>query len=171
MQNGRLLKSLVLGVSMAWLGGCDSNAMPSERAAQFSQAGDTRLVDAGHGRIWTLTREGLSLRHIASAERRAIALPGWVMAGPPFGAEPALAFGPGGDVLVTSDVLPTVWRVDPRTLAVSVHRPALDAHQDKDFGFTRIAYSARDGVFVAVSATPQARWRIDAALARAEEIR
>lgn len=168
MQNGRILKSLVVALSLGWLGGCDLNV--TSNAVQVRKPETRQHVDGGRGRNWTLTREGLFLRQIASAEQRAIALPGWVMAGRPYGAEPVLTVGPGGDVLVTSDVVPAVWRVDPRTLAVSVHRPALDAHQDMDFGFTSLAYSARHGAFVAVSAMPNARWRIDAALTRAEKI-
>ena len=153
MKNGRILKALVAALSVAWAGGCDLNAMASD------------------GRIWSLTPQGLSLRDIASAEARFITLPGWVTAGEPYGSPPVVVSGPGGDVLVTSDVLPVVWRVDPRTLAVSVHPLALDAHQDKDVGFTSLSYSARDGAFVATSTMPNARWRIDAALTRAEVVR
>ena len=171
MKSGRILKSLVVALSVAWLGGCDSNAMTSSRATVQDALPEGRtLVDAGRARIWTLTRDGLFLQQIASTERRAVALPGWVTAGLPFGGEPALALGPVGDVLVTSDVLPVVWRVDQRTLAVNVHPLALDAHQDKDVGFTSLAYSPRDGAFVATSRAPAARWRINAALTRAERI-
>ena len=173
MENGTVLRSLVLALSAAWLGGCDVNAVPSRATAdtpsQVSHEGP-RLVDAGRGRVWSLTREGLVLRHIASTEKRHIALPGWVTAGPPFGFEPAMVAGPGGDILVTSDVLPVIWRVDPRTLVVTAHQLALDAHQDKDLGFVSLAYSSRDGAFVAESAAPAARWRIDAGLTRAERI-
>jgi hypothetical protein len=171
VKNGRILKALVAAMSVAWLGGCESGATPASVAVQQTlQTGGLSLVDGGRGRIWTLTRAGLFLSHVASVERRPIALPDWVAAGEPYGSQPALAFGPGGDVLVTSDIVPVVWRVDPRTGAVSVHRPTLDAHQDKDFGFTSLAYSARDGAFVATSSMPNARWRIDAALTRAELI-
>jgi hypothetical protein len=166
MQNGRILESIVVAVSAAWLSGCDVNALPSrETPVEISQS--PRLVDAGRGRTWTLTQDGLFLQQAASTERRAIELPGWITAGQPFGGEPALAFGPGGDVLVTSDVLPVVWRVDPRTLVVNVHPLELDAHQDKDIGFTGLSYSTRDGAFVATSSAPAARWRINAALTRA----
>lgn len=166
MQNGKILKSIVLAAAAAWLGGCESQVTPSSTIAPEGRS----LVDGGRGRIWTLTREGLFLRHIATAERQAIALSDWALAGDPYGAEPALALGPGGDVLVTSDVMPFVWRVDPRTRAVTVHRPVLNAHEDKDFGFASIAYSPRDGAYVATSTMPPARWRLDAALTRAELI-
>ena len=174
MENGKVLKSLVLALSAAWLGGCDVNAVqslqtPAAQAAAIPEG--PRLVDAGRGRIWSLTREGLVLRDIASTEKRSIALPGWIAAGTPFGFEPALVAGPGGDILVTSDVLPVIWRVDQRSLAVSVHALALDAHRDKDVGFTSLVYSPRLGAFVATSTVAGTRWRIDAGLTRAEQIR
>lgn len=173
MRNVRIFKSLVLALSAAWLGGCDVNAVPSRQSAAVPAAGTAegpRLVDAGRGRIWSLTREGLVLRQIASTEIRKIELPGWVTAGPPFGLEPAMVAGPGGDILVTSDVLPVIWRVDPRSLAVSVHPLALDAHQDKDVGFTSLAYSSRLGAYVATSTVPGTRWLVDAGLTRAQRI-
>jgi len=165
MQNGKILKSIVLALSAACLTACERGGAPAS-----VQAEGRSLVDGGRGQVWTLTRQGLFLSHIASVERQAIMLPDWVVAGEPYGSEPTLALGPGGDVLVTSDVMPFVWRVDPRTRAVTVHRPALNAHQDKDFGFASIAYSPRDGAYVATSTMPNARWRIDAALTRAELI-
>ena len=174
MKNQRILRSLVLALSAAWAGGCDVNAVPSSETFK-KQAGvvpeGRRLVDAGRGHIWSLTSEGLVLQQISSVGLRHIALPGWIKAGPPFGFEPSLVPGPGGDILVTSDVMPVIWRVDQRTLAVSVHPLALDAHQDKDVGFTNLVYLPREAAFVATSRSPTARWRIDAALTRAEIIR
>ena len=167
MQNGKILRSLAFALSATWLGGCDVGAVPSQTG---QGSGPGKLTDAGRGRTWTISGDGLLLREMASGETRAVALPGWVVAGPPFGAGAALAIGPGGDVLVTSDVMPAIWRVDQRTLAVSVHRLVPDAHQDKDIGFASLAYSARDGAFVATSSAPAARWRIDAALTRAEKL-
>ena len=163
MQNGKTLKSIVVALSLACLAGCESGGTPAA-----VQVEGRSLVDGGRGQVWTLTREGLFLSHIASVERQAIALPDWVVAGEPYGSQPALALGAGGDVLVTSDIMPVVWRVDPRTRAVTVHRPALNAHQDKDFGFASIAYSPKDGAYVATSSMPNARWRLDASLTRAE---
>src|SRR5215211_3892994 len=104
MLNGRILKPLVLALCVACLGGCDSNAMSAGgSSAQNALPEGHQIVDGGRGRIWTLTHEGLFLRHIASVESRAIELPGWMMAGQPYGHGPALALAPGGDVLVTSD--------------------------------------------------------------------
>jgi hypothetical protein len=166
MRNGRILELAIVAASVVLLGGCEPVATPGPNSMHDGRS----LIDGGRGRVWTLTREGLFMSHVSTTERQHIALPGWVVAGDPYGSAPALALGPGGDVLVTSDILPLVWRVDPRIRAVTVHRPALNAHADKDFGFTSIAYSAKEGAFFATSTMPNARWRIDAALTRAELI-
>jgi hypothetical protein len=54
--------------------------------------------------------------------RRAVELPGWHWAEQPYACAPAVATGPRGEVVVTSNVLPVVWKIDSETLAVSVHQ-------------------------------------------------
>ena len=51
---------------------------------------------------------------------------------PAYACQAALALGPKGEALVTSNILPTVWKIDPETLAVSEYALVLDADQDKD---------------------------------------
>jgi hypothetical protein len=102
--------------------------------------------------------------------RRAVELPGWHWAGEPYACAPDIAVGPRGEVVVTSNVLPVLWKIDPRTLAVSVHRLQLDADTDKDVGFSGLTYSARDGAWFAVSGLHGTLWRIDPPLRRAQRI-
>jgi hypothetical protein len=102
--------------------------------------------------------------------RRAVELPGWHWAAEPFACVPAIAAGPRGEIVVTSNVLPVVWKIDPKTLAVSVHRLQLDADNDKDVGFSGLAYSERDGAWFAVSELHGSLWRIDPMLRRAQKI-
>jgi uncharacterized protein YjiK len=71
---------------------------------------------------------------------------------------------------VTSNVLPVLWKIDPQTLAVTVHPLQLDADIDKDVGFSGLAYSARDGAYFAVSELHGTLWRIDLPLRRAQKI-
>lgn len=54
-----------------------------------------------------------------------VALPDWQWAGEPYSCDAAIAVGPGGEVLVTSDVVPTLWRIDP--LLRRAQKIALDA--------------------------------------------
>jgi hypothetical protein len=126
-------------------------------------------VDAARGRIWWLTGGGLLLYDRARQQRITLPLPGWHWAGAPYGCLPSLALGPKGEVIVTSDVLPKLWRVDPESLVVTVHSPALDAQGDRDVGFAALSYSARHGAYFAVDSTPGSLWRIDPLLRRAQE--
>lgn len=126
-------------------------------------------VDAARGRIWWLTGGGLSLHERGRRQPTTLPLPGWHWAGAPYGCLPALALGPKGEIVITSDVLPKLWRVDPETLAVTVHTPALDDRADRDVGFSELSYSARHGAYFAVGSTPGTLWRIDPLLRRAQE--
>jgi streptogramin lyase len=99
-----------------------------------------------------------------------VRLPGWVWAGAPYGCLPDLALGPRGEAVVTSNVLPTLWRIDPDSLAVSVHALALDADDDKDVGFTGLVYSPQHGAFFAASHAHGSLWRIDPQLRTARKM-
>ena len=102
--------------------------------------------------------------------RRAVEVPGWVWAGEPYACAPAIAIGPRGEAIVTSNVLPVLWKIDPDTLAVSVHRLELDADHDKDVGFSGLVYSERNGAYFAVSELQGSMWRIDPLLRRAQKV-
>jgi hypothetical protein len=65
-------------------------------------------------RSWSLTRDGVALQD--KAQRITVKLPGWHWAGVAYGYSPALAVGPQGEAIVTSDVIPVLWRID-RSLA------------------------------------------------------
>jgi hypothetical protein len=80
-----------------------------------------------------LTEEGLALYDVKAPKRVAIPLPEWVVIGKGYGCLPDLALGPGGEAVITSNAVPTLWTVDPETLAVAVHPLALDADTDKEW--------------------------------------
>ena len=115
-------------------------------------------------RAWQLTPDGVI------AGKAVVPIPGWVRAHAPYACAPELAVGPKGEAVVTSNVVPTLWRVDPKTLAVSEHALALDADTDKDVGFTRIVYSPKHAAYFAVSQAHGSVWRIDTQLKRAQKI-
>ena len=159
---GRLSLMVVLIVPAA---GCDS------RAASASADEPTRYrVDAVRHRVWLLSREGVLVDDAAAPGRITVSLPEWQQLLPPWGCPPDLALSPGGAAVITSNVLPTLWRIDPETLAVSVHPLELDTDRDKDVGFSRLVYSSRDAAFFAVGAFDGSVWRIDAGLASARKI-
>ncbi len=126
--------------------------------------------DAERDRRWVLKPNGVHLYSLKSRQLlRHIVLPGWYWAGEPYSCAPDLAIGPRGEVLVTSDIAPVLWRVDPRTLAASVHELSVDADSHMDVGFSGLAYSAQQGAYFAVSHVGSL-WAIDTRLSRARKI-
>lgn len=121
------------------------------------------------GRAWVIDGKGLFLEQAGRA-RRAVALPEWQWAGEPYACAPDVAIGPRGEAVVTSNVLPMLWKVDAETLAVSRHVLQLDADADKDVGFSALVYSERHGAYFAVSGLHGTLWRIDPLLRRAQKI-
>ena len=128
-------------------------------------------VDAVRERIWILTRSGVDIYNFKTQKRTGhVSLPDWHWAGEPFGCSPDLALGPRGEALISSDVVPTIWRVDPATLAASRHELVLDEDADKDIGFSGLAYSAEQGVWFATSCFHGSLWRIDPPLRSAQKM-
>jgi len=122
------------------------------------------VQDPPRAHAWQLTRDGVV------ADRTAVPLPGWIRAEEAYACPPDLAVGPKGEAVITSNVVPTLWRVDPQTLAVTEHPLTLDADTDKDVGFTRLVYSPKHAAFFAVSRAHGSLWRIDTQLQRARKL-
>jgi len=135
-------------------------------------AADARLAveryDAAHARVWRLSRSGVDVSDPSGSA--SIELPDWQWVLPPYGCLPDLALGPGGEVVITSNVIPTLWRIDPRSLAVTVHPLALDSDPDKDIGFSRIVYSAERGAYYALAGPHRSVWEIPATLTDARKV-
>lgn len=128
--------------------------------AGLDQSGPATARD----RAWQLTADGVV------TGKTVVPIPGWVLAQPSYACAPELAVGPKGEAVITSNVVPTLWRVDPETLAVTEHPLALDADADKDVGLTRLVYSPKHAAFFAVSHAHGSLWRIDTQLKRAQKI-
>ncbi|TAK80322.1 MAG: hypothetical protein EPO20_29065 [Betaproteobacteria bacterium] len=172
MSIGNPAKAFLLAACLAASGGCDSGAAPSPESnpAEWRAPEARYRVDPARNRVWVLTLEGVALYDVKGSKRVAIPLPQWVAVGNAYGCMPDLALGPGGDAVVTSNVVPTLWKIDAETLAVTVHPLALDADTDKDVGFSALTYSAEQGAFFALSYAHGSLWRIDRQLERAQKI-
>lgn len=107
---------------------------------------------------WVLTREGIV---VPGSAPKVVALDGWVWVDEAHACPPSVAVGPTGELIVTSNVVPTLWRVDRRTLAVTVHTLKLDADADKDVGFSNIVFVPEQQAYLAVSGIQRTLWRID----------
>ena len=88
-------------------------------------------------------------------------MPDWIRVDEPYSCAPDLVLDPSGAALVSSNIVPALWRIDPETFAVGRHDLALDSDTDKDVGFTGLAVAAEQGVLLAVSAIHGSLWRVD----------
>jgi hypothetical protein len=135
------------------------------------QAVDLRVrEDPGRDRRWVLRPSGVHLYSLKGQYLRHIPLAGWYWAGEPYSCAPDLALGPHGEALVTSDIAPLIWRVDGRSLTVSMRRLLLDADSHMDVGFSGLLYSPEKGEYFAVSYIGSL-WAVDGGLTRARKIR
>lgn len=156
------IAAMLATLSLAGLAGCDS------REEQGNASMLRYQVDPTQDRSWWVTRDGVLL-HSAAQPKKLVALPGWLWALDPL-CPPDIAVGPDGEAVVTSNVVPTLWRIEPRTLAVTVHDVQLDSDKDKDVGFAAIVYSPEQAAFLAYSESPPAIWKIDPQLVQATKV-
>ena len=124
--------------------------------------------DASRNRVWILERDAVYLHE--GTQKRRFELPGWIYATEAFACMPDLALDAQGAAVVSSNVVPVLWRVEPAKAQVTRHELTLDADADKDVGFSGLAYAREPGVFFAVSATHGSLWRVDPLLRRAQKI-
>jgi hypothetical protein len=175
----RIILSTVLTAMVALTVGCgrqdstlDSTRDPAAFRHEAAWPQFRQQVDTARNRVWFLTRNEVHLFDLETPENiRRIELPGWIWVDEPYGCMPDLVLGPKGEALVTSNILPWLWRIDPDTFAVSKHELALDADTGKDVGFSGLTYSAEERAFFAVSYFHGSLWRIDSSLQNAQHIR
>lgn len=165
-KSSTLLGAVLVSVAAAAGGGAGEVAPGHEEGLPILRF----QKDAARDRGWLLTADGVIVFTLSTRQAVAhVSLPQWIWAGEAYSCPPDLALGPKGEALISINVEPTLWRVDPVNLAVSRHTPVLDAHADKDVGFTGLAFSRAQGAFFAVSQFG-ALWRIDPLLRRAEKV-
>jgi hypothetical protein len=151
-------KLLVLGLTLA------SCAIYAQDAALRVRADTPRNL------VWTLMRDAVQVHELSTQKLvRRIELPDWFYVGKPYGCPPDLIVSPSGAVVVASNVVQTIWHIDPHTFAPRRLELSLNADGDKDVGFTALDF-APDGTLVAASQSPRALWRIDVAAARGYKI-
>ena len=160
-------KHLIVGILA--LAGSLALAGPQEIRKSSPASKPMRIVhDAQHNRTWVLEKDAIYLEE--GSGRTRIDLPGWMHANESYVCHPDLAVDPQGAAVVTSNVAPILWRVDPRTHRVTQRELVLDTDNKKEVGFTGLTYAADQDVFYAVSATYGTLWRIDPLLRRAQQI-
>jgi hypothetical protein len=140
--------------------------------ASTSLAQPARIVrDEPRNNLWVLQPDAVYLHDTTSrALKKRYELPGWLHVGDGYACPPDLALDARGAVVVSSNVVPMLWRVDPLKSEVAVHELVLDADGSEDVGFTGLVYAADQDAFFAVSSVYGSLWRIDPGLRRAQKI-
>jgi len=172
MRNG--IPAALVAAAVAMLAGCEGGTGPTTSyqygKSAGQQAGMRYQFDANRERVWWLTRDGVVVKNVRAMERTAVPIPDWTWVGEAWSCTPDLALGPRGEALVTSNIVPIVWKIDPETMVVTEHPLVLDADTDKDFGFTGLTYSPEHDAYFAVSGNLGTLWKIDAQLTRGEKV-
>ena len=129
------------------------------------------VVDDAHHRVYLLVRDGVEIRELASGGRHVthVDLPEWTWVSENYSCPPGIALTPEGDVLVTSNVVPTVWRIERLSLATTKHDLALDQDRGRDVGFTRLRWAENLRAFVATTEFGD-KWYVDPSLSTAREV-
>lgn len=188
MSNAIPHKTLALGIAallVFGLAACDRNIIV-DRGDATAAGADPRLpvewfaarpqvlraeLDAARGRVWTLEADGVEVYDARRGDKlRSVRLPGWTWVGWPDACSPGLALGASGEAVITSNVLPVLWRVDGESFEVTRHDLALEDPAGKDIGFSGLTYSAARNAFFAVGGLEGSLWSVDPALSRARPI-
>lgn len=91
---------------------------------------------------------------------RAVPLAGWIEAVPPHATPPGCVVEARGTVLVSSNIVPELWRIDPATGAVERVSIRLLDQPARDIGFSELELADAGGLR-AKSSIDGTRWRID----------
>jgi streptogramin lyase len=127
--------------------------------------------DVPRNQYWLLQRDGVYLYDATTqALKQRYQLPGWLYVRDQYACAPDLAVDARGAVVISSNIAPVLWRVDPAKGEVTTHELALDADNDKDVGFSGLVYAADQGALFAVSSVQGSLWRIDPQLRRGQKI-
>ena len=117
--------------------------------------------DAVRDRIWAINGGAVMLYDGRTRTLvKKIELPDWTYVIDKYSCAPDLAVDWAGNVLVSSNVIPALWRIDAETLAVSRIDIVLDYDNEKDVGFTGLLSVSANDLF-AISAIHGSLWRID----------
>ena len=163
---------IAAGITLA---GClesrDPIAEPSASTEETVRQALRVKADLARGRRWELDWGVASAYDTASGQLiRRIRLPGANFSVARESCLPDMLLSRSGALIVSSNAQPSLWRISPSRFEVERYDIELDSDNDKDFGFTGLAWGADENVLFAVSATTGTLWRIDLVSAKASKI-
>ena len=152
------------------------SGLPTLASADMSQWEETRLalriqVDTRRNRVWVLSLNGVYVYDSRTRKLvKRVVLPDWTVVKEGFVCGPDLVLAASGAALVTSKIMPIIWEIDAESMAVREHNLALDADNDKDFGFTALSPGPGGRELLGVSSPLGIVWRIDLAAGNAQKV-
>jgi hypothetical protein len=134
-----------------------AGARPPEAKLREMRALVVRADDL-RDRTWVLSVDAV---YLFEGERvRRFALPRWIYVLQPHASLPDLLVEPNGDAIVSSNITPSLWRIEPATSRFAEIPVALAYRAGRDMGFTALR-RAEDGTLAATSTIDGSPWRID----------
>lgn len=166
-QTSKLLFAAAALAATILLSGCDGSV---RRTGPTVELLEVVRADTKGNRRWVLNQDSLSAYDNVSRRRlRRIELPDWTLAGALHACAPDMVLDSTGAAIVSSNVAPVVWRIDPQRFEVTRIALTLSADSDKDIGFTALSF-AGDGTLIAAGSTVGSMWRIDLRGAKATKV-
>ncbi len=147
-----------------------AGAAGTRAQAAFVSSIPSSQRDAARNRVWSIANRVILLSNDQTgAIVRQFLLPGWINLDEQFSCAPDLIVDAVGNVVVSSNIEPTLWRIDAQSLDIERLEIRLDSDGDKDFGFTRLAYASPDEL-VALNTIQGSLWRIHLSAQRASKL-
>jgi len=123
--------------------------------------GLTTALDRRVDRLWLVGDDAAYLFDARSKRKLGrVQLDGWIFIRPPYGCAPAILIRESGAVLVSSNVVPMIWEVDPIRLAATRHPVLLVSDDGKDVGITGLAQSGNGRIVFGTNGVGTL-WRVD----------
>jgi len=126
--------------------------------------------DIARGRSYVLEGGTVRVSSDAAGILRRIDLPDAVFAHLPYACPPAMIVDRSGAVIISSNVLPVLWRIEPEGFTVRRYELLLDLEKDLDVGFSGLAAAHDDGIVFAHAGALGSLWRIELPSGKATEI-
>jgi hypothetical protein len=167
---------LAVAISSMVIGLCFTSACAETHANPAPNAGlgdmDALRIerDRARDRVWMLKRDGVYLYDGATRWLiRRFELPEWRYAPDEYACPPDLVIDAAGSAIVSSNVVPMLWRIAPRSAEAVLVELRLDKDTDKDVGFTALLY-ANQRTLIGASSPHGSLWVIDLASQRAKKV-
>jgi hypothetical protein len=127
--------------------------------------------DRARGRRWELGWGTASAYDVGTGQLvRTVSLSGANLSAGHDACLPDMLLGRSGAVIVSSNAQPSIWRINAERFEIERYDIEVDSDQDKDFGFSGLAWSADEMVLYAVSAATGSMWSIDLASSKASKV-